>query len=800
MLLIHWGIVAFAAEPTARIQGLLLNAEEMFRDTESETVELSGKVQIVSQDRHIQADKARVSLRSRQIFLEGNVRLTTPTATTGGDKIVLDYESGTGIIYNGFVQAGLVRFEGSVIQKTGPEEYYVADANYTACTNCPPSWSFSGSTIRADIGGYAYIKNSVLRVGALPIFWFPYLVVPLKSDRQSGFLTPGFSQSKEGGLAISQPYFWVLSRSTDMTVTAKNYELRGPQALFNYRYVLGESSGGDFDTGILADRVFRNNSRLNRFRPPSSQGDYLNRYFVRYNHYEDFENGWIHRVSLQQVSDLQYPQDFANETIENGGPDFLNNGGPALENRVSITKNTHESHFSVDSSYYRNLLQGNPLAGNEDAVHRLPEVRFAQIPQSIGHTGFYYSLDLDYTNFTREGPAYDRLFYSTDQFGKAVRFVDNTCRAQPNAAYRYGSDQNCRRIDGPYNANTDVLRTGQRLEMIPTLSRPISLGTSADLLPKISYRETRYSFPAGDQQNDVRRYARIELEGRTNFSRVYGDLYDVKGTRYRHEMRPEIRYTKIPWIDYQKHPFFGFNNTTEAPTFQNFTISDADLAGNSGLQFDFQDRIYDRNLVTYSFVNTVTEKKWSGDIPTYNQIALFKISQSYDAWIDSTNSPDKEPWSNINLKTDLRFDHFGTYSEVDYYPYQKVTNSSSIVRVHDDLGRFIQVGYLKQFIIVPGQPTDISTRVEETTFTSGFISRYMNLMGRLTYNGVSNGDRIKSWAGIVQFKPPGDCWLISLIHSHTVGGDTNTSAAFDFTFDGVPKPPMSPDTLSNFGF
>ena len=246
------------AVPSAKVQGLTMQADELIRDQENEQIELHGKVQIVRGDQHILADHATLFLRSKKLDLTGNVRVTTLTQTLVGDQILLDYETSTGIIKDGYVSSGNVTFEGELLQKIGNEEFYVQDASYTACTNCPSTWSFTGQSIRAELGGYAYIKNSVMRVAGIPVLWFPYLIVPLKSDRQSGLLTPTIGSSEDGGAEYAQSYFWALDRSQDLTVTLKNFEKRRLMGLANYRYVLSEKSKGGLDTAWINDRVFAN--------------------------------------------------------------------------------------------------------------------------------------------------------------------------------------------------------------------------------------------------------------------------------------------------------------------------------------------------------------------------------------------------------------------------------------------------------------------------------------------------------------------------------------------------------------
>ncbi len=782
------------------MQGILMNADSMEKDSVSETMVLQGHVQIVYQGQHLTADYAKASLRSRQIDLIGHVEIITAKTTAGGEEIKLDYETNTGLIYNGYVQSGSVSFQGRLLQKTGEDEYYVLDADYTACTNCPSTWSFTGGTIRAELGGYAYIRNSWMRVGGVPIFWFPYLIIPLKSERQSGLLTPGFENSNTGGFAFSQPYFWAISRNTDATLTLKNYSLRGLKELGEYRYVPNENSLGTLSVAAINDRVFKNEDRVNAFRTPQEKNQDFTRWFTRYDHYYELPDGVVQRAHLNFASDLEYAKDFPLET--------MNFGDSAMENRVSVTKNTQSQHYSFEGDYYVNMLHSNPLAPNDDAVHRLPELHFAQTPQNIGRSDWLYSMDLDYVDFTRSGPGYDNLNSPTTVSGTTIRTTPYTCAHSTNPADpndpNYDRRGDCQRQYRSYDPSRDLIRTGQRFDFQPSIYRSFKPIEGVDITPKFSYRETHYEFNVGEDPTNVRRYVRTELDNRMTFSSVYGDVQDPTASRYKHEIVPEITYSVIPWLDHKSHPFFGFNQQTESPFTSRDSISDGDLGSPYGLQFDYNDRIADRNLVTFALTNKLVEKRWVNNRPEYRQIASFRLAQSYDAYQDAEGGANKEAWSDISATIDVRLDHFQTYSTFNYFPSQKVTNTSSRVRLLNDYGQFLQLGLTKTYPIVPGQDPDTIHRTEDYTFSSGFISRYLNLMGRIVYDGnYANSDShktLKSWAYIAQFKPPGDCWLITFIQDQITGGDTTFKMSFEFTFDGIPKVPLPPEALDAFGF
>lgn len=783
---------AWADRVSAKIGDLTVGADNMFLDQEKDFASLRGNVQIIHKGQFLEADEVDIHRATRKAYMRGNVTIQDATTRIEGERIDFDYESSTGIIYNGIVRSGNVSFAGDILHKTKDQEYYVMNADYTTCTNCPPSWSFSGNSIRATMGGYAYIKNSVLRFGGIPFFWLPYLVVPLKSDRQSGLLAPSFEKSNSSGLIYSQGFFWAISRSQDATIQLTNYELRGLKTGLNYRYVLDQNSSGELDAAYINDRVFSNESRFNRFRSTEQTNRPFSRWFTKYDHLYELPENYYFRTQINQASDLQYSKDFATET--------KNLGDSAMENRVSVTNNYKDRHWSIDSSYYVNMLQSNPTAGNDNAVHRLPEIRYSKTQQQLLDTSLYYSIDMNYVNFARPGLGYDNL--STNSEGK--RYISNNYSTinnspTPDGFLKCEQFKDCQQnYDGTYDPNTDLIRTGQRLDIRPSIYRPFTVNEYLDISPKATYRETHYYFNVGENAQNVRRSLLLDLGVSSTLSRIYRGDTEQSDT-YKHEIQPTVNYRRIPWIDHRSHPFFGFSQQTEAPYFTRDSISDADIDGDGGLQFDYNDRIYDRNLMTYGFTNRLIQKRWRNGQASTRQVASLGIFQSYDAYQDSRNEPNKQPWSDIVTTLDVQFDHVQSTSTFNYFPYQKVTNYSSRLRLIDELGKFIQLGFVRRLQIVPGKDIDYNNRTEDYTFAAGFLSKHVNLMGRVIYdaNWENKKDQrqLKAWGYVTQFKPPGDCMAVNFYHYQTTDGDVKFKMDFNFSFDGKPQSPLPPETL-----
>lgn len=771
----------------------------MLRDHEKELIELNGNVQIVRGDQHISSQRAMIHLRSKKVELFGNVVVSTPTQMLMGEEILLDYETATGLIKNGYVKAGQVMFEGDLIHKTGDDEFFVSDAVYTSCTNCPSTWSFSGQQIRAELGGYAYIKNSVMSIGGVPVLWLPYLIVPLKSDRQTGLLTPTFGSTKDGGVEYTQPYFWAIDRSSDTTLTMKNFAKRKLMGMANYRYVLSESSLGEFDTALIRDEVFmKPDSNFKNFHPEQSD---FHRWYLYYQHYLNMDDGWTQRMTLQNASDLRYMRDFEKETNERNLSD------PALENRVSFSKNSDRYHFTFDSSYYVNLLRADPLANNNDAVHRLPEMTLSKTPERILDTPFLFSWDLNYVNFARSFKGYDDLMEITLADGITKVRVPTSTTSSDAAALekeKCDDDPNCRYLyDGKYDSATDLIRTGQRIDIKPTINANFRIADSLDLIPRITYRDTHYFFPVGEDNEVTRRYLKTELTSKFSVSRVYGD--DIpQSVRYKHLIEPEVTYSNIPWLDLQDHPFFPRKATVSPSDGTATPVSDGDLTGDMGIQYDENDRILDRNLVTFGLTNRLIQRLWGGDSNQYRQVVRFKLSQSYNLTSEATRNGQNR-WSDLAGVLTVNFDNIETNTNLNYFPDQNVTNIKTRTAFLNDRGQFIEIGLDRSYTIVQGKridKVDERNRLEDVSLGLGFSSSHLNFAGQFVYDAnwkhSENKSQIKSWGYIAQLKPPGDCWQVNITHGQKTGGDTRFDVGFEYNFDGVPKPPPPRSTLDQF--
>ena len=111
----------------------------------------------------------------------------------------------------------------------------------------------------------AKAQNSVFRLMNIPVLFLPYVTHPVDAGtRQSGFLIPVITNSSTKGIVLGEEFYWAINRSTDLTVGAQYYSLRGWEQSASFRY---RGLGNDFakarfsalqDRGITTNGVYMN--------------------------------------------------------------------------------------------------------------------------------------------------------------------------------------------------------------------------------------------------------------------------------------------------------------------------------------------------------------------------------------------------------------------------------------------------------------------------------------------------------------------------------------------------------------
>ena len=120
--------------------------------------------------------------------------------------------------------------------KTGPDTYKAQDGFLTACQEAVPKWSFAVKNASLKVESSASATHAILKIKQVPVFYLPYLRVPVRRDQRStGFLLPSTGTSSNKGRRITQGFYIVLGRSADLLIEEDYFSERGFGHSFTFR-------------------------------------------------------------------------------------------------------------------------------------------------------------------------------------------------------------------------------------------------------------------------------------------------------------------------------------------------------------------------------------------------------------------------------------------------------------------------------------------------------------------------------------------------------------------------------------
>lgn len=154
---------------------------------------------------------------------------------------------------------GYFKVEGSKLISYSKNEFAAEEAFFTPCfcqegESAP--WGFRAAYLRGQGESYLDMDHPVLLIKGVPVFYLPFLRLPLKATRQSGFLLPNLTHTQKNGSIYSQPVYFAFDESSDATLYTDMIEKRGIKLGFEYRIQQKQYSGWEFKFESIRDRLW----------------------------------------------------------------------------------------------------------------------------------------------------------------------------------------------------------------------------------------------------------------------------------------------------------------------------------------------------------------------------------------------------------------------------------------------------------------------------------------------------------------------------------------------------------------
>ena len=176
------------------------------------------------------------------------------------------------------------------------------NATFTSCLPGDNAWTIDAKEVKQHIQEeYAEMWHAKFKILGVPVFYTPYLQLPIGDRRRSGLLAPSAGSSSRDGYWYAQPIYWNIAPNYDATFTPKYMSHRGWQMNGEFRYLthLGE--------GKIAGEY------LNRDRYKDYVSENRKRHLFYWNHSSAFLENWRLNIDYTRVSDKRYFTDFDSE-------------------------------------------------------------------------------------------------------------------------------------------------------------------------------------------------------------------------------------------------------------------------------------------------------------------------------------------------------------------------------------------------------------------------------------------------------------------------------------------------------
>ena len=366
----------------------------------NEEITAEGNVEILYGEVILKGDKAYYNREKGILRLEGNVFIKEGNTELFCDRLVYDLKLKKAVLTNVYGKLSPVDYiKAKRIERISERKWVAYDGVYTPCSQECPDWSIGARKFDVLVGEGIKGKWVSFRIKNVPVLFLPFIASPIIKERKTGFLFPRFGYRKDDGLIYKQPFYVVLGRSADLTLTYEKRTRDGDSRNAEFRYILSENNKGNLFYSLIR---------------------------------RDGRKDWKLTFSHRFFPDEQFYGSMSSELI-NSRTYFISSQtfDPEEKTKIYTKSNITFSKLWKHAILNVNAVYLHSLDGSTDTIYqRLPNVRFYLLDIPLGNTPFSFSNDLDFTYFYRKAgdSGYRVNVQPTLVFGKKWKNLKSSSR------------------------------------------------------------------------------------------------------------------------------------------------------------------------------------------------------------------------------------------------------------------------------------------------------------------------------------------------------------------------------------
>lgn len=337
----------------------------------------TGNVVVERGNLELSADRAEVNVQTKQAHAEGHVILRERgKGLLSGKEVSFDFRTSKGSFPDGRFYHFPWYGQGERLEQEREKVIKAWNVFITSCDRPHPHYDLKAQEATLYTGDKIVAKNVVFRILEVPVFWWPYFVIPL--NYHLGGLTPGYSDEFGG--------FVRTSKGIGVTENVKG------RLLFDWFSKRGFGFGAEADYQF--ERLGTGRLQLYGIMDQDAPDDRADNPFENKNR-DDRNRGrvtWKHKARLDPLTTLQLQwYELSDSVILQ---DFFER-----EHRAEVNPQSFAT-LTRNSSWYSLLGHFEKRTNRFQSVaEKLPEVAFTWLRRPLFGTNFYYTNEEGFLNF-----------------------------------------------------------------------------------------------------------------------------------------------------------------------------------------------------------------------------------------------------------------------------------------------------------------------------------------------------------------------------------------------------------------
>lgn len=369
-------LLPFTVFSQEKIIPVEINGDEINYSQSQATVLVKGNVNLKYQDVVITCDKATYNVNTNIANVNGNVKIVRDDATVYGENIIYNFSTQNVKMVDMRMISPPIYGHAEDADRDADDKYILKNGYVTTCNLEHPHYKLMAKQIIAYPKVKIIAKNVVMKIGEIPIFYFPYLSFSLKDKSFPFQIIPG--KKGDWGYYVLGRWNYRLNDEQRGRLIFDWYQKRGMAGGIVHHTESKKYGEAFFNYYYLDDKLYKIENREKLFDRYPDRED-MNPKYLRSKRYKaQFTHDWHITENLYSITEYNK---FSDEYFMK---DFFEREYDIQPHPLTYNLTT----YSFTQSALSVLTQGrvNPFYSETEY---LPQLEYDFFQQTLGNTGMY---------------------------------------------------------------------------------------------------------------------------------------------------------------------------------------------------------------------------------------------------------------------------------------------------------------------------------------------------------------------------------------------------------------------------